>query len=95
MALSHNEQIARFGMTTAEALAIRDQALAANIDQTAARQAWQALLYELRGNKGQPFICPQHPEAVRFHMIAQLANGASIADATAAAHAFAFTPLES
>lgn len=95
MTLTIDQQRARFGMTTQEAHAIRDKAAASLNDLTAARAAWQALAYELRGNKGQPFQCPQHPEAVRIHMLAALADGATIDAAVNAARAFAFTASES
>ncbi len=91
MSLSHNEQIARFGMTTAQAHAVRDKALACGIDQTAARAAWLALSNELRGDVGNQFAGQRHPEATRLHMLAALANGATIEAATDAARAFAFT----
>lgn len=92
MTLSHEQQIERFGMTTAEAEAIRDRAAAMSPkDVKKARAAWQALSYELRGNKGQPHQCPRHPEAVRFRMLQALADGASIEGATDAARTFAWS----
>ncbi len=89
--LTHAQQIERFGMSYTEALAVRDVAEKSVADLSKARAAWQALSYELRGNKGHPFICPQHPEAVRIKMLSALAAGETVDQATATARAFAFT----
>lgn len=94
MALTHQEQIARFGMTAAEAHAIRDKALAAGINCDAARAAWKALAEELRGDIANQYAGQRHPEATRLHMLAKLADGASVADATEAARAFAWSKPE-
>lgn len=91
--LTHDQQIERFGMTFADALAVRDAAEKSAVDLTKARAAWQALSYELRGNKGHPFICPQHPEAVRIKMLAALGAGETIDQAVDTARAFAFTEV--
>lgn len=95
MALTLEQQVARFGMTTEQALAIRDKAVASGCDLTAARAAWQTLAYEMRGNKGQPWQAPQHPEAVRLRMLSGIADGLTIPDAVAAARAFALSEVES
>lgn len=88
--LTQQEAAARFGMTLEEAHSVRDAAAKACQDMAAARAAWQALSYELRGNKGQPFLCPQHPESVRFRMLQAIAAGESIGRAVELARAYAW-----
>ena len=76
--ITQQEASARFGMSLEEAHKVRDRAAKACPDMAAARAAraaWQALADELRGSKGQPFTCPQHPESVRFRMLQAIADG--------------------
>lgn len=86
------QQRARFGgLTLAEAMELRDKALATLSPETiaAGRKAWQALADEARDHKGQPWQWPRHPEAVRFHLIRLLAEGVAIDDAVAQARTYA------
>ena len=94
--LPMREQIERFGMSFAQAHRVRDRAQAAlsEKDITAARRAWQDLVYELRGSKGHQFQCSRHPEAVRVKMLSCLAGGASLDDAVNAARRFAYTEAD-
>lgn len=77
-------QRARFGgLTTAQATKLRDKVVA-NLspdEAEVARAAWQALSYEARDNTGQPWQWPQHPEAVRFHLIRLLGEGVPLPQA--------------
>lgn len=82
------QQRARFGgLTLAEAMKLRDEALATLSPKTiaASRKAWQALSDEA----GSPWQWPRHPEAVRFHLIRLLAEGVAIDDAVAQARTYA------
>lgn len=90
--LSIDQQLERFGVTFAEAHKIRNRAESAlSPKQLAdARKAWQDLSYELRGNKGQPWQAPGHPERVRFTMLSALADGANLGEAVAKARATAW-----
>lgn len=91
MTLTHEQQIERFGMTTKQARAIRNKAEKACPDLSAARKAWQDLSYELRGDKGQPFQCPRHPEAIRLKMLECIADGETVARSVEIAREFAFS----
>lgn len=88
--ITQQEAAARFGMSLAEAHKVRDRAAKACPDMAAARAAWQALADELRGSKGQPFACPQHPESVRFRMLQAIADGESLPRAVELARAYAW-----
>lgn len=88
--LTQHEAAARFGMSLQEAHSVRNAAAKACPDMAAARAAWQSLADELRGNKGQPFICPQHPESVRFRLLQAIAAGESLARAVELARAYAW-----
>lgn len=92
--LTMPEQLERFGMPYAQACAIRDRVDAelSDADKAAGRAAWQALSHELFGymQRNAPNV-PRHPEAVRVKLLAELADGATVADAISAARAFAFT----
>jgi len=88
--ITQQEAAARFGMSLEEAHKVRDRAAKACLDMAAARAAWQALAYELRGGKGQPFICPRHPESVRFRMLQAIADGESLPRAIELARAYAW-----
>ena len=90
MALSHSEQIERFGMPIEQAREVLARA-AKSEHVEAARAAWQKLAYELQGNKGHPFLCPRHPEAVRFKLVSEIADGKSVAAAVDAARTFAWS----
>ena len=88
--ITQQEATARFGMSLEQAHKVRDRAAKACPDMAAARSAWQALAYELRGSKGQPFICPRHPESVRFRMLQAIADGESLPRAVELARAYAW-----
>ena len=94
MPLSEAQQSEILGMPVAHAHRLRDQALATLDKKTiaAARKEWQDLAYRLRGGKGQPFLCREHPEAVRFQMIAALLDGLTIKEASDYAYDFAGMP---
>ena len=91
--LTYAQIAAQFGMTEPQLLRLRKK-LGINLnrhERVAANKAWNDLSYELRGNKGQPHHCPRHPEAVRFKMVSEIADGRTIAEAVDAARAFAWT----
>lgn len=94
MSLTPEQQRERLGCTTEEAHRIRDAALAALDKKTiaAARKEWQDLSYRLRGGKGHSFLCREHPEAVRFQMLAALLNGLTVQEASDYAYQFAGMP---
>jgi hypothetical protein len=91
--LTHEQQLERFGMTWDAAQGVLERAKAQLSPQViaAGRKAWPVLAYELRGGKGQPFQCPRHPEAVRFHMVLLLLCGDTVEGATEGARAYAWT----
>jgi hypothetical protein len=81
MPLSHEQQLARFGMTTAEACALRDRVLYALGPKAVAEAcaAWSELAADVRS---LPADAP-HPEAIRLALLQALA------DAVKAARSFA------
>lgn len=89
--LSLEQQIDRFGMTFEQAVNVRDRAevVLSDKDKKLAREAWQALSYELRGNKSGPMVTVVHPEAVRVRMLELLAAGETIEEARNGARAYA------
>lgn len=89
--LTPDQQLERFGMSLEDAHALRDRVeknlSARQLEE--ARKAWQDLSYELRGNKGGPFQCDAHPEAVRFEMLKALDEGNELPRAVQIAREFA------
>jgi hypothetical protein len=84
MPLSHEQQLALFGMTTAEACALRDRVQAALGPKAVAeaRAAWSDMAADLRAWHA-------HPEAVRLRLLQALADGHALADAMKAARSSA------
>lgn len=89
--LTPAQQLERFGMSFEDAHALGDrvQAKLSKKEVEASREAWQKLSYELRGNKGGPFLCSAHPEAVRFALLKALDEGHQLPRAVEIAREFA------